>query len=194
MSDHPFGSTHLRMEYDVEYTTWALVDSFLAQLGNNPNREGVAYHLVGAVLHRCFPHLTISSHRYCADDERLGCCGCYLFGNTVLYVALTPLPLFYAKCRHDVDVGHRVYVLVEDSRVVGVRQVLDGIVPGRIAVQSIQSYFSQSVEELAAFEQNAVRMELRHLLEEYNKCVNETELDKSMLVEIPWNLIHLRSD
>lgn len=59
---------------------------------------------------------------------------------------------------------------------------------GRIAVEAIESFVGQNIEELSEFATNRLANGLRCLLETYNLRVNEVETDKSMLVDMPLNL------
>ena len=62
------------------------------------------------------------------------------------------------------------------------------MVPGRIAVESIESFVGQNIEELSYFTRDKLKNGFRRLLETYNDRVDAAETDKSMLVEIPRNL------
>lgn len=58
----------------------------------------------------------------------------------------------------------------------------------RIAVESIESFVRQNIEELSYFSRDKLKNGFRRLLETYNDCLDAAETDKSMLVEIPRNL------
>jgi hypothetical protein len=62
------------------------------------------------------------------------------------------------------------------------------LLDGRVAVESIESFVSQNIEEISAFTKKRLPEGLRRLLEEYNRRVDEIEVDKSMLIDIPRNL------
>jgi hypothetical protein len=59
---------------------------------------------------------------------------------------------------------------------------------GRVSIESIESFVSQNLEELAAFLGDMRKAEIRLLLETYNRRVDAVENDKAMLIEIPQNL------
>jgi hypothetical protein len=98
------------------------------------------------------------------------------------------MPAVYEKCRANIQEGLRVYLLVPDRSLSGARQNAALMLEGRIAVESIESFVSQNIEEISAFSKKKLPDGLRKLIEEYNKRINETEVDKSLLIEIPRNL------
>jgi hypothetical protein len=57
-----------------------------------------------------------------------------------------------------------------------------------VSIESIESFVSQNLEELAAFLGDMRKAEIRLLLETYNRRVDAVENDKAMLIEIPQNL------
>ncbi len=59
---------------------------------------------------------------------------------------------------------------------------------GRIAVESIESFVSQNIDELSMFSSDGIADELRALLETSNRRVDAVENDKSLLIEFPPNL------
>ena len=58
----------------------------------------------------------------------------------------------------------------------------------RISVQAIESFLAQNLDELTVFDSTRKARKLKQLLDTYNDRVNETENDKSMLIELPRNL------
>jgi hypothetical protein len=72
--------------------------------------------------------------------------------------------------------------------VIGARQNAEIVAPGCIAVESIETFVAQNIEDLALFSLAQVACGLRRLLETYNARVDAVEADKSMMVEIPRNL------
>jgi len=70
----------------------------------------------------------------------------------------------------------------------GARQNAELMILGRIAVESIESFVGQNIEELSYITRDKLKHGFRRLLETYNERVDAAETDKSMLVEIPRNL------
>lgn len=84
--------------------------------------------------------------------------------------------------------GNRVLLLVPDDRLIGARQNVEQLVGGRPAVESIESFVAQNIEELSEFDAKRLVDGLRRLLETYHQRVGEAEADSSLLVDIPPNL------
>ncbi|MGH9690037.1 MAG: DUF4928 family protein, partial [Candidatus Acidiferrales bacterium] len=92
------------------------------------------------------------------------------------------------KCKTNLEAGRRAYLLVPDDLLIGTRQNAELLAQGRIAVESIESFVGQNIEELSTFSLGQIAERFRRLLELYNHRVNEVESDKSMLIELPPNL------
>ncbi len=71
---------------------------------------------------------------------------------------------------------------------IGARQNAEAIAPGKIAVESIESFVGQNIEELSSFSKSEIANGFRSLLKIYNERVDAVETDKSVLVEVPPNL------
>lgn len=119
---------------------------------------------------------------------QLGEPGDFYIEDTVFHVTVAPMMPVYDKCKANVDQGLRVYLLVPDRSVIGARQNVEGVVPGRVGVEAIESFVAQNIDELGSFSNTGLRQELLKLFEMYNRRVDIVEIDKSMLIEIPRNL------
>ena len=71
---------------------------------------------------------------------------------------------------------------------VGTKQNAENTAPGQIAVESIEAFVSQNVDELATFSNQGRATELKQLLVTFNSRVNAVEMNKSLMIEIPANL------
>jgi len=96
----------------------------------------------------------------------------------------------YEKCKHNIENGFRVYLLVPAGKFAAAKENAEEIAPGKIAVESIESFVSQNIEELSDFSKDRLAHGFYRLLKTYNDRVDAIEIDKSMLVEIPRNLAH----
>jgi hypothetical protein len=149
----------------------------------------VAQYLVGAKLQLRFPDMQVSNQRYSAADIQSGRCGDFQIGDTAFHVTVSPMPGLYEKCRTNISSGLRVFVLVPDSSVVGARQNAEAIAPGKIAVESIESFIGNNIEELSLFKKDKLTSGFRRLLDTYNTRVDEIEADKSLMIQIPPTLL-----
>jgi hypothetical protein len=179
----------LKVVYDPSRSTWQSIHDLLA-LARDSGKEGpVAQYLVGAKLQLRFPSIQISNDSYSTADDQLGRSGDFQIGDTVFHVTVSPMSGVYEKCKRNIEEGLRVYLLVPDGRLIGARQIAEATAMGKITVESIESFVGQNVEELSIFKKDRIVEGFRRLLEIYNQRVEAIEMDKSMLIEIPRNLL-----
>jgi len=179
----------LKVVYNPSQSTWQSISDLLALAGDTGKEGPVAQYLIGAKLQLRFPHVQIENESYSTADDQLGRPGDFLVGDTAFHVTVAPMPAVYEKCKRNMEEGLRVYLLVPDRCLVGARQNAETIAPGKISVESIESFVGQNIEELSVFSRDRIVEGFHRLLETYNQRVNATEIDKSMLIEIPRNLL-----
>jgi hypothetical protein len=178
----------LKMVYDTTKSTWQTVYDLL-KLARETGKEGpVAQHLVGAKLQLRFPDQKIGNESFSTADDQLGRRGDFSLEDAVFHVTVAPLPAVYEKCKRNIEEGLRPYLLVPDRCLVGVRQNVEFEAPGQIASESIETFVSQNIDEIAAFSKDKLVSGLNRLLVTYNQRVDEAEIDKSMMIDIPLNL------
>jgi hypothetical protein len=178
----------LKFVFDPGKTTRQIVHDILVAAQEDGKLGAVAQYLVGAKLQLRFPEIAVSNDSYSTADVQLGRQGDFLIKDTAFHVTVAPMPAVYEKCKSNLDAGYRVYLLVPDDTVMGARQIADGTAKGKIAVESIESFVGQNVEELSTFSHEGRLTEFLKLLLTYNERVGAVESDKSMMIEIPGNL------
>jgi hypothetical protein len=178
----------IKMLYDSSMSTWQNILGLLSAARETGKEGPVAQHLVGAKLQLRFPDIAVSNESYSTADEQLGRPGDFYIGDTAFHVTVAPMIGVYEKCKHNLESGYRVFLLVPERAVTGARQNAELMVPGRIAVESIESFVGQNIEELSYFTRDKLKNGFRRILETYNYRVDAAETDKSMLIEIPRNL------
>ncbi len=183
---------HARQRFKLKYSraksTWQTIHELL-QLARQTGRDGpLAQYLVGAKLQLKFPKVAIRNQSYSAADDQIKAPGDFIVGDTAFHVTVSPMPAVYEKSKANLDEGMKVYLLVPDGRLAAARQMAEGFAPGQMAVESIESFVSQNIEELAGFSQERAH-QVRQLLDTYNQRVSQVETDKSLLIEIPKNLL-----
>ncbi len=178
----------IKMVYDPSKSMWQNIQSLLSAARETGKEGPVAQHLVGAKLQLRFPEIAVSNESYSTADDQLGRPGDFYVGDTAFHVTVAPMIGVYEKCRHNLESGFRVFLLVPERAQTGARQNAELMAQGCIAVESIESFVGQNVEELSYFSRDKLRIGVRRLLEAYNNRVDVAETDKSMLIEIPRNL------
>ena len=178
----------LKIVYDASKSTWQAMHDLLAMARETGKEGPVAQYLVGAKLELRFPDIEIRNESYSTADDQSGRPGDFQIGDTAFHITVAPMHALYEKCRSNIDRGFRVYLLVPDRCLIGARQNVETTMQGQVAVESIESFVGQNVEELSVFSKNKLVDGFGRLLQTYNRRVNEVEADKSMLIEIPRNL------
>jgi len=184
-----FDQTRITPDILLTRPSWLIIGDILIAATARQKAGPVAQHLVGAKLAVRYPDRPIENHNYTTADQQLGRPGDFLLGDTVFHVTVAPMEAVLEKCEANIRNGYRVQLLVPDARVVGTRQLADGRgLQDKIAVQSIESFVGQNVEEMGKFEHAGLRLTLHTLLDKYNERVEAVETDRSLLIEIPENL------
>jgi hypothetical protein len=178
----------LKLVYDPSKSTWQLIQDLLIAARETGKEGPVAQHLIGAKLQLRFPDISVSNEGYSTADDQLGRPGDFQLGDTAFHVTVAPMPAVYEKCRSNLHEGLRAYLLVPDRSLSGARQNAALLLEGKVSVESIESFVSQNIEEISAFSKKKLPDGFRKLVDEYNRRVDEIEVDKSMQIEIPRNL------
>ena len=182
------GRQRLKIVYDLFKTTHQCVQDLIALAAETGKAGAVAQHLVGAKLQLRYPNLSVEVRPFSAADEQRGRPGDYIVGDTAFHVTVAPMPAVYERCKENLERGQRVYLLVLSGRLNAAKENAEAAAVNQIAVESIESFVSQNIDELSEFSQKKLAGEFRQLLETYNRRVDEAEADKSLLIDIPPNL------
>jgi hypothetical protein len=183
-----FAAERVKAAFDPSANTASFIRAILANAEDASKSGPVAEHLVGAKLACLYPEKTIRNKSVTTSDAQGGHAGDFQIGQTVFHVTVRPMPELYSKLKKNCDHGLRVYLLVPQSQVVGAQQNATAVAGNGVAVEPIESFVATNIDELGHFEEHKIRTGIRALLETYNRRVDEVELDKSLLIEIPSNL------
>lgn len=184
-----YARERVKFDFLPEQTAWQTVHDILAAAKLVGKEGQVAQYLVGAKLALRFPNAVVRNDLYSTSDLQSGLPGDFVLGTTVFHVTVSPMPAHYDKCKTNLQAGYDVFLLVPDRLMVGARQNTEALLPGRISVQSLEAFISQNLEELSGFARSQRLDGFRDLLTTYNARVDAIESDKSILIEIPHNLI-----
>ena len=183
------GQGCIRIDFDPTGTTRDLVRQILEKAKEKGQTGQVAQYLVGAKLALRFPEFEIPNDSYSTADQQLGRAGDFLVKDTAFHVTVSPMDKVYDRCKQNADEGFRAYLLVPDEHVQSARTIAKERVSGRVAVESIESFVGQNIDEMASFSQDQLAAKIHELLTKYNERVDETEIDRSVMIEIPPNLV-----
>jgi len=181
-------SGRLELFFDPRLTSWSMVHDLLEQSAAGHSASLVARHMVGASLQLRFPDITVSNVHSGAADVQAGRLGDFELGDTAFHVTMSPFEGVFDKCRRNVEAGFRVYLVVPDGKLLGARQNAENVLPDRIAVESIESFIANNIEELSVFSTTELVSGFRRLLDLYNERVAAVDSDRSLLIDIPATL------
>jgi hypothetical protein len=174
--------------YDPTLTTWHNIHNLLEDARKSGKEGLVAHHLIGASLQMSYPDFHICDARLHLPDSDPNRLFDFYIGDTAFHVTVSPMLDVCERCKRNLGDGLRVYLLVPDRSLAAARQNVDLIVPSGVAVESIESFVSQNIEEISYFSKSRLIPGFRRLLETYNARVEIAEIDRSLLIEIPKNL------
>lgn len=178
----------IKLVFDPALSTWQNMNALL-ETASKENKGGpVAQHLVGAKLQLRFPSIQVANESAFTADQQTGRQGDFQIRDAVFHVTISPMSEVFQKCRENLQDGLKVYLLVPDGKLAGARQLADEIDKGRIAVESIESFMSQNIEEIGNFDRIQLATNLAELISLYNRRVDAIEVDKSLMIELPENL------
>lgn len=175
----------IQVSYSPSVIGYKFIHDLLMAAKNDKKGSSVAKHLIGASMQLTFPHINILNKNRTSDDNNLYD---YFIGDTAFHVTISPMFGVYEKCKRNIENGFRVYLIVPEGRIAAARENAEEVAPGKITVQSIESFVSQNIEELSNFSKERLAHGFYRLLKTYNERVDDVEVDKSMLIEIPRNL------
>lgn len=179
----------IKLTFNPVLSTWHIIHSLLQEAINEGKAGYVAQHLVGAKLQLRFPDIEVSNEGGSTADMQTQRPGDFLIGHTAFHVTVAPMPPVFEKCRHNISQGFKPLLLVPDSKLMGARQIAEQICGQQIAVESIETFVSQNINEISLFSKDKLTVSFRQLVTIYNHRVNQVETDKSLMIELPSNLL-----
>ena len=178
----------LKLVFDPKLSTWHTIHNLLVISANEGKAGYVAQHLVGAKLQLRFPNVEVSNESASTADKPTNRSGDFTIGNTVFHITVSPMDGVYQKCIENLRDGLKVYLIVPDGKLAAARQLAEQYCNGQIAVESLESFVSQNIEEMSVFASDNLKLSITKLVNIYNKRVNAVEVDKSLIIELPSNL------
>lgn len=179
----------LKLTFNPALSTWHIVHSLLQEAINEGKAGYVAQHLVGAKLQLRFPDITVSNESGSTADMQTLRPGDFLIGHTSFHVTVAPMTPVFDKCKHNILHGFKPLLLVPDNKLLGARQIAEQVCEQQITVESIESFVSQNINEISFFNKDRLTTSFKNLIEIYNQRVDEVETDKSLMIELPSNLL-----
>ncbi len=184
-----FNRQRLEVDVDITKTAAVVVGNILTAAKERGNAGPVAQHLVGAKLQMRYPDVSVENRSFTTADQQLGRPGDFVIGGTVFHVTVSPMPGLIDKCQKNLRDGYRVYVLVPEAKIQAAREMADQAgLKDKVAIQSIETFVGQNLDEMGRFQKDNVAPGVRKLLEIYDARVAAAETDQSLQIRIPQNL------
>ena len=183
-----FSQERLKVTFNPNKTSWDAVHELLIEAQVNDKGGPLAEYLVGAKLTLRFPETEIDNHPSSAADASVDRPGDFTIGDAAFHITVHPSPGHFQRCLDNIRQGLHPYLLVPDRILAGTRQNAALEAPGQITVDSIESFVSQNLNELAEFSSEGIVSGFARLLQAYNQRVDQIKNDKSLLIDIPHNL------
>ena len=179
----------IKLTFNPAHSTWHIIHNLL-KIATAEGKAGfVAQHLVGAKLQLRFPAISVSNESASTADMQTQRPGDFLIGHTAFHVTVAPMPAVFDKCKHNILQGYKPFLLVPDNKLIGARQIAEQVSEQQIAVESIESFVSQNINEISNFDKDSLSGSFKELVTIYNQRVDEIETDKSLMIELPSNLM-----
>jgi hypothetical protein len=178
----------IKLTFNPALSTWHIVHNLLGEAIAEGKAGYVAQHLVGAKLQLRFPDIKVSNEGGSTADMQTQRPGDFLIGHTAFHVTVAPMQPVFDKCKHNISQGLKPFLLVPDNKLVGARQIAEQVSEQQIAVESIESFVSQNINEISNFNKEKLSTSFKDLVTVYNRRVDEIETDKSLMIDLPSNL------
>jgi len=179
----------IKLVFNPTFSTWHIVHNLLLIAIDEGKAGHIAQHLIGAKLQLRFPDLSISNEAVTTADMQTARPGDFLVGHTAFHVTVAPMPAVFEKCKANISQGLKPFLLVPDNKLIGARQIAEQTSEQQIAVESIESFVSQNINEISQFNKDQLTGGFKELIALYNQRVDEVETDKSLMIELPSNLL-----
>ena len=188
-----FAGKPLVMKFDSSKSIRSIVHDLIdvAEKRQAQNRGGqvvgaVLQHLVGAKLSLVIPkgEMPQLHGAYVADavSDRGGDFAC---GDAVIHVTSAPGEAVIRKCSRNIDDGFHPIIITTNHRI----SVAEGLaesagIADRLEVWDIEQFLSMNLNEHGLFCQAGRKNMALHLIEAYNKIIDDCETDPSLKIQI----------
>jgi hypothetical protein len=179
----------IKLIFNPSLSTWHIIHELLITAANEGKAGFVAQHLVGAKLQLRFPTINISNESASTADMQTNRPGDFLIGNTAFHITVAPMLSVFDKCKHNITQGYKPFLLVPDNKLIGTRQNAEQVCQQQISVESLESFVSQNIDEISVFQKDNLLKSFKDLVRIYNQRVDAVETDKSLMIELPSNLL-----
>lgn len=143
----------------------------------------VLEHLVGAKLEIALPQTTVKHKSFSVSDASSGARGDFLVEDTVLHVTTAPSEALLRKCRQNIDENmHSIIVTTKESVDGAALLARNAGLTERIDILEAEQFLATNIHEWCRFARKSRPNSIRHLIEVYNRIIDECETDPSLKI------------
>ncbi|MFZ3114635.1 MAG: DUF4928 family protein [Syntrophales bacterium] len=163
-----------------------LIDAAFARQRECPGTMvagAVMQHLVGAKIETALPESKIKHEGFSVADAPAGRKGDFLIGDTAIHVTTAPTEAMIRKCCDNLAQNLRPLIITTQSGVGGaIALAKNADVAERIDILEIEQFVATNIYEWSAFQQTKRTLNIRQLVDAYNRIVDQCETDPSLKI------------
>ncbi len=175
----------IKLVFTLQTPTRSIIRNLVEVASISGKSGAVAQHLVGAKLQLRFPTESISNEGTTSADLQTKRHRDFQVGETVFHVTMAPQSAVFLKCNENLKEGLLVYLIVPQDKLEAARAYAMEFCKGQVAVEALESFVAQNLDEIGAFRVKGFLNSLGELIQLYNYRVAEVELDKSIMIDLP---------
>jgi hypothetical protein len=172
----------MKMRFSSQESPQQWARMILQRSGNRA--RVVCHHLVGATLQTRFPDKRIPGRPLARPSDAAARNNGYEIGSCLIHVIPLVDDIRIKKWAREVVERHFPILVVLDTEIRAAQYFVQAAgFETRIMIRAIEDFLAQNLLEMAGCEKEKLREKLDAILAEYNKRVENFELDKSLRIE-----------
>lgn len=187
-----FSSLPLKLKIDSSKSLRSIVAD-LMEIAFNRQHEmpgtmiagAVMEHLVGAKLEISLKNVEISHKGFSVADSPGDRKGDFTIEDTVIHVTTAPSEALIRKCIDNLNENLRPVIITTQSAAGGgIAHAKNAGVEDRFDILEVDQFIATNIYEWSGFKQTERRVNFKELVVVFNRIVEETETDPSLLISI----------
>ncbi|MDI5886156.1 DUF4928 family protein [Cobetia amphilecti] len=186
-----FAGKPFKLRLDTSRSLRTLVRDMTEQAEERQkNAPGMQYagavlqHLIGAKLDCALGVGNFTHNSFSTSDSQTGRAGDFFIGDVAIHVTTAPGEAVIARCRDNIDAGHRA-MIVTTSRGVAAAEVLaeNAGLGERIDIFEVEQFVALNLYELGRFAAEGRRTAVEDVVTRYNEIIDSVETDPSLKID-----------
>ena len=111
--------------------------------------------------------------------------GDFFINNTVIHVTTSPSENLLQVCQSNIQQGHSPLIVTTANGIVTIQTLTAGTpLENRIETVELEQFLVVNLAERAAFDPASRKVTVEHLLDAYNRIIDDCETDPGLKIEI----------